>query len=83
MSPEEMAKSIVFAKKRRIKIDSFWNYVPKYLEREGVMVPALVRQRDQCGVAMAHCRMGERSPAEYGVAIEVMKEVKRLTEEVG
>lgn len=74
--PEEMARSIVFGKKKSIKIKSWWKYVPKYEIPSGI-TPALVRQRDQCRVAMPHLKMS-RDPAEFEVALVVIKEVKRL-----
>ena len=73
---EEMARSIVFGKKQRIKIESWWKYVPKYEIPSG-MTPALVRQRDQCRVAMPHIKMAN-DPAEYEIALKVIKEVRRL-----
>lgn len=73
---EEMARSIVFGKKQRIKIESWWKYVPKYEIPSG-MTPALVRQRDQCRVAMPHLTMA-KDPAEYETALKVIKEVVRL-----
>ena len=73
---EELARSIVFGKKKKIKIESWWNYVPKYEIPSG-KVPALVRQRDQCRIAMAHITMG-KDPAEYEIALKVIKEVWRL-----
>lgn len=72
----EMARSIVIGKKKRIRIKSLWNYVPNYDISSG-KVPALVRQTDSCRVAMAHLEMAN-DPAEYEIALKVIKEVKRL-----
>ena len=71
-----MARSIVIGKKKRIRIKSLWNYVPNYDIPSG-KVPALKRNIDSCRVAMAHLEMSN-DPAEYEIALKVIKEVKRL-----
>ncbi len=73
---QEMARSIVIGKKKRIRIKSLWNYVPNYDIPSG-KVPALKRNIDGCRVAMPHLEMGN-DPAEYEIALKVIKEVKRL-----
>jgi hypothetical protein len=78
--PEEIARSIVFGKRKTIKIESLWHYKPKYQRINKEWVPALVRQRDQCRVAMPHLEMSG-DPAEFEVALAVIREVKRLAEE--
>lgn len=73
---EEMARSIVIDKKKKIKIKYWWRYMPKY-DKGNSKVPALKREIDRCRIAMPHLEM-RNDPPEYEIALKVIKEVKRL-----
>lgn len=75
----KLAQSIVDGKKE-VWIEGRWFFSKKYIQINGVWPLALLPHRDQCRIAMPHLEMSG-DPPEYEIALAVIKEVKRLTEE--